>query len=207
MLKVGITGGIGSGKTTVCKLFAVFGVPVYYADERAKAITTSNTSVKARIIEAFGAESYLPDGSYNRPYISGLVFKDAEKLALLNSIIHPAVIEDGIEWQKQHSQQAYILKEAALLFESGSYRDLDKIIFVAAPESIRIQRVMTRDHLSEAEVEYRIQKQMPDEEKRTKSDFLILNDGTTSLIRQVKTLHRSLCAYSRWMEIGNRLIG
>lgn len=203
MLKVGITGGIGSGKTTVCKLFAVFGVPVYYADERAKAMTTSNASVKARIVAAFGVESYLPDGSYNRPYISGLVFKNTEKLALLNSIIHPAVIDDGIEWQKQHSHLPYILKEAALLFESGTYRDLDKIIFVSAPESLKIQRVMNRDHLSEAQVKDRIQKQMPDQEKRSKSDFLILNDGTTSLIRQVKTLHRSLCAYDRWKEWGN----
>lgn len=202
MLKVGITGGIGSGKTTVCRLFALMGVPVYNADERARSITIENTLVKTQITEAFGGDSYLPDGSYNRPYISEIVFKDSTKLAILNSIIHPAVREDGRKWQDQYSQHPYILKEAALLFESGSYRDLDKIIFVSAPESIRVQRVMSRDNTSESAVKDRIQKQMPDDEKRSKSDFVILNDGTTSLIRQVKTLHRSLCAYSRWMDIG-----
>lgn len=200
MLKIGITGGIGSGKTTVCKLFALFGVPVYYADERAKAITTENQSLKQQIIEAFGPNSYLSDGTYNRPYISGIVFKDATKLVLLNSIIHPAVHMDAKEWQEKNSRFPYSLKEAALLFESGSNQDLDMIIFVSAPESLRIQRVMSRDHLSESEIRQRIQKQMPDDEKRSKSDFVILNDESTSLIRQVKTLHRSFCAYARWRE-------
>jgi dephospho-CoA kinase len=202
MLKIGITGGIGSGKTTVCKLFELLGVPVYYADERAKVITTENQKLKKEIIAVFGPNSYLGDGSYNRPYISGIVFKDSSKLALLNSIIHPAVRLDGNEWQEKHSKYPYTLKEAALLFESGSNQDLDKIIFVAAPESMRIQRVIARDHLSETEIRQRIQKQMPDDEKRSKSDFVILNDGSTSLIRQVKILHRSLSAYSRWMNIG-----
>lgn len=206
MLKIGITGGIGSGKTTVCRLFALFGVPVYFADDRAKTIITENQLLKQQIIQAFGPNSYLKNGTYNRPYISGMVFKDASKLQLLNSIIHPAVRQDGLEWQKRHSDYPYTIKEAALLFESGSYRDLDKIIFVSSPVSMRIHRVMSRDLISESAVKDRIQKQMPDEEKRSKSDFVILNDGSTSLIRQVKTLHRSLSAYSGWKESVNRKI-
>ena len=202
MLKIGITGGIGSGKTTVSKIFELLGVPVYNADERAKAITTGNQFVKQQIIESFGPNSYLSDGSYNRTYIAGIVFKDTSKLEILNSIIHPAVRKDGHEWQEKHSHFPYTLKEAALLFESGSYKDLDKIIFVSAPESLRIQRVMSRDNLNEEDIRHRILKQMPDNEKRAKSDFLILNDGTTSLFRQIKTLHRSLLAYSRWKFIG-----
>src|SRR5690606_1565714 len=130
-------------KTTVCRLFALFGVPVYNADDRAKAITTENHILKQQIIESFGHNSYLSDGTYNRPYISGIVFRDANKLQLLNSIIHPAVRQDGHEWQERHSDFLYTIKEAALLFESGSHLDLDKIIFVAAPEPLRIQRVVS----------------------------------------------------------------
>lgn len=194
LLKVGITGGIGSGKTTVCKVFETLGIPVYYADGKAKQLMVSDPRLVAGIKALFGPGSYLRDGALNRPFIAGLVFNNDEKLKQLNALVHPAVAEDAGRWHHAQENVPYTLKEAALLFESGSYKQLDKLITVSAPEELRIQRVMERDHVSAEEVRARMNKQMPEEEKVKRSDFVIYNDGEHSLIRQVLDIHRALLA-------------
>lgn len=188
-LKVGITGGIGSGKTTVCKIFETLGIPVYYADDRAKALMVENKDLIVRIKHIFGDNAYTPEGELNRSYISQVAFTNPEKLKELNAAVHPAVLEDGIIWHESQKDTPYTLKEAALLFESGSYIALDKIITVTAPEDVRIERVMKRNNLSREEVEARIAKQMPESEKVQRSDFVINNDGEHALIPQVLEIH------------------
>jgi dephospho-CoA kinase len=191
MFLVGITGGIGSGKTTVCKIFEVLGVPVYYADERAKWLLNNDTTVKEKVVALLGNDAYS-NGELNRPLIAEKVFADKDLLEQYNAIVHPAVAEDTLSWNSQHLDEPYVLKEAALLVETGSYLNLDKLIVVTAPENIRIERVMQRDGLSEAAVMARIKNQMPESEKVKLADFVILNDGTQSLIEQVKNIHQEI---------------
>lgn len=191
-LKVGVTGGIGSGKTTVCKIFEFLGIPVYYADDRAKALMSEDSKVIKAIRSLFGPEAYQRNGNLNRNYIAAIVFEDKEKLAALNSIVHPAVFADGEEWNKLQSNTPYTIKEAALLFESGGYKTLDKVITVTAPKEVRIKRVMSRDGLSRSAVLSRIKNQMPDEEKKRLADFIIYNGGNHSLIQQVWQIHQKL---------------
>ena len=166
MLKIGITGGIGSGKTTVCRLFKAFGIPVYDADSRAKALMATNEGLKMEIVRAFGAASYLADGSLNRIHLSELVFKNSEKLQVLNSLVHPVVAQDALDWHVVQQNAPYTLREAALLIESGSYRQLDYLVLVTAPLELRLERVMQRDSTTAAEVQARIAKQLSDDEKR-----------------------------------------
>ena len=192
MLHVGITGGIGSGKTTVCKIFEVLGIPVYYADERAKWLMVNDSKLIRRLKNAFGDEVYAKDGSLNRQYLANIVFKDRAKLEILNGIVHPAVHLDGIKWNQEQQGVPFTLKEAALLFESGSYKHLDKMITVTAPEAIRIQRVVARDQTDKASVKARMDKQLPEAEKVNLSDFVINNDGTQSLILQVLDIYSIL---------------
>ncbi|NUO00068.1 MAG: dephospho-CoA kinase [Saprospiraceae bacterium] len=192
MLKVGITGGIGSGKTTVCKIFEALEVPVYYADDRAKWLMTHDPELIAGIKAAFGPDAYSPEGQLNRPYLSKVVFENNEKLAQLNALVHPAVFRDGSQWHQAQTGVPYTLREAALLFESGSYRAIDKMIVVTAPLALRINRVMERDKVSEAAVLARIEKQWPEEEKVKRADFVIVNDGERLLVPQVLEIHRAL---------------
>jgi len=192
MQHLGITGGIGSGKTTVCKIFETLGIPVYYADERAKYLMSHDPVLIAGIIELFGAESFLEPHLLNRAHIAQVAFNDKEKLNQLNALVHPAVAQDGLNWQAAQHNAPYTLKEAALLFESGSYRTLDKIIVVAAPIELRIQRVMTRDGAKREEVEARISKQMPEAEKVSLADFVVNNDGVHALIPQVMAIHAKI---------------
>jgi dephospho-CoA kinase len=189
MQHLGITGGIGSGKTTVCKIFETLGIPVYYADDRAKYLMSHDPVLIARIIELFGSEAFLEPHLLNRAHIAQVAFNDKEKLNQLNALVHPAVAQDGLNWQAAQHNVPYTLKEAALLFESGSYRTLDKIIVVAAPLELRIQRVMARDEAKREEVEARISKQMPEAEKVKLADFVINNDGKSPLISQVMAIH------------------
>lgn len=182
-LKIGLTGGIGSGKTTVAKLFEKLGVPVYYSDVETRRIINTNPQIKANIIKHFGEESYI-NGELNRKYIGGIVFLDSSKLQLLNDLTHPAVAEDVKNWFAKQTTP-YAIEETAIIFETGIEKNFDYIIGVTAPEEIRIKRVMTRDNLSEAEVKHRINKQMSDSEKMKRCDFVILNDGTSSLESQV----------------------
>lgn len=191
-LKVGITGGIGSGKSTVCRIFENFSVPVYYADERAKWLMVNDPALVAAIRDTFGGEAYLPDGTLNRAYLASVVFGDSEKLARLNALVHPAVWRDGERWNAKHSGVPYTLKEAALLFESSGHQLLDRVITVYAPTELRIKRVMRRDGVSRSDVEARMRRQMPDEEKVKRADFVIYNDGSRLLIPQVWVIHQRL---------------
>ncbi|WP_294347090.1 dephospho-CoA kinase [Sphingobacterium sp.] len=187
-MKIGITGGIGSGKTFICKLFKAMAVPVYNADEEAKKLMNTDIRIKERLIAEFGAETY-PDGKLDRAFLAQRIFSDSAKLELVNGIIHPIVIQEAKEWAAQQKSR-YTLKEAALLFESGSYKDLDYTILVTAPLSVRVQRVIKRDKVTEGQVMERINKQLADEEKLKLADFVIVNDGTTPLLPQVWNLHQ-----------------
>ena len=192
-LKIGITGGIGSGKTTVCRIFEALGIPVYYADSRAKWLMVNDTDLVNSIIDLFGKQAYLDDGGLNRAYIAQLVFNDQSLLSQLNALVHPAVAHDTLRWNEEQIDVPYTLKEAALLFESGSHLRLDKVIAVSAPEKLRINRVMQRDQISEAQVRSRMDKQMPEAEKIAMADYIIYNDGEQSLVSQVIEIHHLLC--------------
>ena len=190
MLRVGLTGGIGSGKTTVAKIFEVLGIPVYYADEETKRLMNTDPVIRRNIVKEFGDRAYNDHG-LDRSYLASVVFNDKEKLALLNSLTHPATIEHANKWmQQQHSP--YIIKEAALIFESGSNKHLDYVIGVSAPEEIRIRRVMERDGVSEEQVRSRMARQMNEEEKIALCDFVVVNDEREFLITQVLSLHAEL---------------
>lgn len=191
MFIVGITGGIGSGKTTVCKIFEVFGVPVYYADERAKWLLNNDNLIKESVISLLGSDAYL-NGLLNRVYIANKVFNDSTLLEAYNNIIHPAVAEDTLIFSSKYLDKPYILKEAALLVETGSYLTLDKLIVVTSSLQERINRVIQRDNVTEKEVLVRIKNQLPEEEKLKVADYIIVNDGNSSLIEQVKAIHQEL---------------
>jgi dephospho-CoA kinase len=191
MLKLGITGGIGSGKTTVCKIFERLNVPVYYADERAKWLVSNHQNLKKEIIHHFGESSFI-DGLYNRSYIADIVFKNKEKLNLLNQIIHPYVFEDWNKFCLSHSEKPLIIKEAAIMLETESKNTVDKITLVYSPKELRIQRIIKRDHLTENQVLGRMAMQMQDEEKLKLADYVIYNDEQHSLIEQVYELHHKL---------------
>ncbi len=191
MWKIGITGGIGSGKSTVCQVFEWLGIPVYYADVRAKWLMQYDAELRQAIMQLLGQDAYLPDGSLNRPYIAGVVFRDADTLQRLNQLVHPAVHRDAEQWcLAQHAP--YTLREAALLYESGGYRLMDKMIVVTAPEELRIQRVMARDGASREAVLARMAQQWPEAQKAALADYLIRNDGQALLLPQVLALHQVL---------------
>jgi dephospho-CoA kinase len=189
---VGITGGIGSGKSTVAKIFSILGIPVYFADDRAKWLMANNQELKKQIRETFGQESYLKDGSVNRTFLASEVFSDDIKVKKINALVHPVVKRDFETWVKQQ-KSPYVLKEAALLFETGSYKDLDKTINVSAPLKIRITRIVLRDpYRSEQQIHDIIDKQLPDEEKNKLADFVIKNSDNKHLIPQVLKIHQEL---------------
>ncbi|MBK6339292.1 MAG: dephospho-CoA kinase [Bacteroidetes bacterium] len=191
MLRIGITGGIGSGKTTVCAIFSTLGIPIYNSDERAKKIMVENQSVVNKLKAQFGSTIYFEDGSINRVLLSQIVFNDKEQLTKLNEIVHPAVFEDMIKWYAQNQNHKYVLQEAAIMYESGSYKMLDKTILVYADQEIRIERVMKRDKVDRIAVLARMDKQMPESEKLKLADFVIYNNGE-SLIDQVMKLHHTI---------------
>ncbi|NQX52618.1 dephospho-CoA kinase [Pedobacter panaciterrae] len=191
MLKVGITGGIGSGKTTICKIFETLGVSVFYADTVAKEIMVNDAILIQGVKDTFGKESYLPGDILNNKHIAGIVFNDAGELAKLNALVHPAVFRAFDNWVNQLPEKVpYILKEAALLFESGSYRMCDKNILVTAPLELKLDRVMKRDRVTADQVKARMDKQFTDEKKIQMADYLINNNETDSLINQVMGLHQ-----------------
>lgn len=193
-LRVGITGGIGSGKSTICRIFESLGVPVYDADYWAKWLLNHNSALKSAVVKIFGPEAYDADGNYNRPWVAQQAFNNPEKLAALNAVAHPAVEEHARNWHEAKTRDGhpYTLKEAALMIESGSYKHLDFLIVVSAPEAVRIERVVKRDGVSEAQVRARMRHQLPEAEKLALADFVILNDGQNSLIRQVFKTHQAL---------------
>jgi dephospho-CoA kinase len=191
-LKVGITGGIGSGKTTVCKIFEKLGIPVYYADERAKFLMTNSQEIIDTVKKIFGKEAYLESGELNRPHIAKLAFSNPDLLSKLNQTVHPAVHADGKSWHETQKDVPYTLNEAALMVESGGHKRMDKLIVVVAPEDLRIERVMKRDGVDEKAVRARMDNQLPQEEKEKLADYVINNDGSESLVLQVWKIHADL---------------
>jgi dephospho-CoA kinase len=193
-LRVGITGGMGSGKSTVSEIFKTLGIPVYKADDAAKRLMNEDETVKTALIKYFGEQVYL-DGKLNRQYLAEQVFNNKEKLSFLNSVVHPATINDGQRWMQKQSG-AYAIKEAAIIFESGSQRYLDYIIGVYAPVTLRIFRSKKRDNLTQEEVKARINKQMDDAIKMKLCDIVIINDEQQALLPQVLKLHEALLKMS-----------
>ena len=188
--EIGITGGMGSGKSLVCKIFRSLGVPVYDADSRAKNLMTTDGILVSQIKEEFGILSYHSDGSLDRAYISKLAFEHPGKLKRLNSIVHPRVALDYTQWVDAQHGSAYVLREAALLFEAGLRQVLGKIILVSAPEDLRVRRVLDRDtHRSDTEVRSIMKNQWPEEEKLKLADYVIYNDDNRMVIPQVLHLH------------------
>ena len=190
MLKVGITGGIGSGKTTVCQLFEILGVPVFYADEAARALMDEDQVLVASIKALFGASIYQ-NGKLDRAAVSAAVFGHPEKLAALNALVHPAALAAARRWLEEQ-KTAYAIKEAAIFFEAGTDVDIDLMIGVSAPVEVRIARAMSRSGLTRAEVLGRMARQMDEEEKMSRCDYIINNDDNTALIPQVLRLHEEL---------------
>lgn len=191
MKVIGLTGGIGSGKTTVSQIFALLNIPIYIADEKAKEILASNLEIQRKVISIFG-EKCIQNGIIDRKFIARESFGNADKLKQLNAIIHPAVAEDFRKWKMDHSVSSYVIKEAAILFESGSFVNCDKTILVTAPVETRIQRVISRDKVTKVEVEARIKNQWSEEKKKELADFIINNNEGNSLIAQVMKVHEIL---------------
>lgn len=194
MIKVGLTGGIGSGKTTVAKVFETLGTPVYYADDRARYLMNTNDELKTSLIQHFGNDVYK-NGELDRKHLASIVFNNKEKLELLNSLTHPVTIRDAEEWMNRQSAP-YAIKEAALLFESGAAEKLDYIIGVYAPQHIRVKRVMDRDNLPAEEVMKRISRQIDEEMKMKLCNFVITNNDQQLVIPQVLELHKKFACES-----------
>ncbi|WP_303309604.1 dephospho-CoA kinase [Hymenobacter sp. BT730] len=192
MRRIGITGGIGSGKSVVCRLFQVLGTPVYDSDARAKWVMAHDTELRTELIAAFGHGTFTADGQLDRTYLARRVFNDPEQLAALNALVHPHVGRDFEQWvlQQQKHQPPYILKEAALLFESGAHRQLNQIITVFAPPEVRHARVLRRDpHRTPDDILNIMGKQLSEEEKLRRADFVVYNDDIQLVIPQVLALH------------------
>ncbi|MEB2784573.1 dephospho-CoA kinase [Algoriphagus persicinus] len=189
---VGITGGIGSGKTTVAKIFSILGIPIYAADDRAKWLMANDDVLKTQIKEFFGDESYLADGNLNRSFLANTVFSDPKKVKTINTLVHPAVGKDFSDWSSQQTSP-YVLKEAALIFETGGNKTLDFVINVSSPLKVRVARTLMRDPFrSEEQVNQIIDQQLPDEQKNELADFVIKNTDNKLLIPQVLHIHQQL---------------
>ena len=187
MKVVGLTGGIGSGKSTIARLFAALGIAVYDSDTEAKKLINASAEIKKRIVEVFGAEAYA-EGGYNRAYMADIVFRNPDKLAVLNSIVHPVLADYFNQWVALQTSP-YVIKEAAILFESGSYKNCDFIITVTAPETLRISRCMSRDGSTEAQVRARMAQQWTDAQRSALSDAVIENINLEETEKRVKELN------------------
>jgi dephospho-CoA kinase len=194
MHKIGITGGIGAGKSTVTRIFEILDVPVYNADQRAKALMTHSKPIREQIIRLLGPQAYKADQNLNTEWIARVVFNDRWQLSRLNGIVHPAVEVDYDEWHNGHAGVAYTVKEAALIFDAGSYLTLDATIVVVADEDLRIGRVMKRDLITSEAIKARIEQQWPESRRIQMADFIIDNNGMIPLIPQVLEIHRELTA-------------
>ena len=200
VLKVGLTGGIGSGKSTVAQIFEVLGIPVYYADMAAKKIMNEDEDLRSAITNIFGEPAYT-NNILDRKYISSIVFSDPAKLEQLNALVHPATKKDGEAWMQQQTSP-YAIHEAALIFEAKVSDRLDFVIGVSSPIELRIKRAMERDKVSREEVLKRMDQQLDEEVKMSKCDFLLLNDEQQLLIPQVLELHEKLIALSKQKNDG-----
>ena len=193
MLKIGITGGIGSGKSTVCRVFSVMGIPVFEADKVARKLMDTDEEIHEKLVRLFGAAVYLPDQTVNRKYLAGIVFKDPSLLAKLNEIIHPVVRKTFFDWCERQ-KSPYIIHEAAILFESGFYKMMDKTITVVTSEDERIHRVMKRDGITMELVKERIKNQWSDEERMKLADFVIGNNDDQLIIPQIIEIDKKIKA-------------
>lgn len=191
MLKLGLTGGIGSGKSTVAQLFELLNIPVYCADIESKKLTATSPEIKTKLIDVFGEEIYK-DGELNKPLLASHIFNDKEKLEIVNNIIHPEVVKDFEKWVDKHSTYPIVAHEAAILFESGLNKIMDKVVLVYAPLETRVERVMKRDKVSREMVIQRMNNQMSEEDKLKLSDFVIVNDDSQSLISQTLDILKDL---------------
>ena len=195
MLKIGLTGGIGSGKSTVAKVFEVLGIPVYYADEVAKRLMNEDESLREKIKKKFGTAVYS-NGLLNKKQLAQIVFTSPEKLALLNSLVHPLTLEDAERWMNEQSAN-YCIKEAALIFESAAHEQIDYVIGISAPTALRIQRTMQRDGITKEAVIARMNTQLDETIKMKLCNFVIVNDEQNLILPQVLALHNQLITLSK----------
>jgi len=194
-LLIGVTGGIGSGKSVVCEIFRILGAPVYDADSRAKFLQNNDPQLSREIIGLLGKEAYV-DNKLNNKWIASSVFKDPDLLKNLNKLVHPRVAQDFADWRNKNKNSPYLVKEAALLFEAGSYKQLDKLVVVTAPEELRIKRVLSRDsHRTEEQVKNIIKMQWPEDRKTALADFVINNDERELVLPQVLDLHKRFAGF------------
>ncbi|CAN5468663.1 dephospho-CoA kinase [soil metagenome] len=196
MYRVGITGGIGAGKSIVCTIFSTLGIPIYNADAAARRLMQEDVELKSELVKLFGKDAFDAAGNLNRTLIAKQVFNNEPLLLSLNAVVHPAVARDYARWESQHTTAPYTLREAAILFESGTNIDLNHIILVDAPEEIRIQRVKERDQRSEEEIKAIISRQWTSEKKKSLSDDCIINDDQHLVIPQVLSIHEKLISAS-----------
>lgn len=191
MLKIGITGGIGVGKTIVTRMFAILGVPVYDADTRAKWVMHHNQALRQELQQAYGPDTFTSEGELNRPYLASVVFNDPQRLEQLNALVHPHVRDDFETWVTAQKNAPYVLKEAALMYESEAWKQMDEIIAVYAPMEVRLKRLLQRDtHRTEGDIRSIIAKQLSEEEKMRRAEHIIYNDDAQLLIPQVLKLHK-----------------
>ena len=194
MFSVGITGGIGSGKSTVCGIFSRLGIPVFNADQESKNLLDSDPALRKLIRQNFGKSIYKASGAVDRKKLAAIVFADPARLNLLNSLVHPAVKRRFSAWVSEQTNVPYVIKEAAILFESGSWKDVDHVVTVLSPRELRISRVMQRDGIARSLVEERMSHQMSEEEKVKRSGSVIYNDEKKMVLPQVLKLHREFFA-------------
>lgn len=195
--KVGLTGGIGSGKTFCADIFREIGIPVYESDSEAKKLMISDSSIQNGLINLFGKEVYHEDGSLNRKLLGSKIFQDESLRESVNQIVHPAVRNDFSKWAEEQTKAPYVIQESALLYEIGAEKFFDAMIVVDAPIDIRIERVMARDQITREEVLHRIKSQMPASEKKVKADYIIVNDHDTPLIRQIIEAHLAISSLTQ----------
>ena len=200
VLRVGLTGGIGSGKSTIAQIFEVLGIPVYYADISAKKLMNENADLRSSITNIFGEQAYT-NNILDRKYISSIVFSDPAKLQQLNALVHPATKKDGEAWMQEQTSP-YAIHEAALIFEAKVSDRLDLVIGVSSPIELRIKRAMERDKVSREEVLKRMEQQLDEEVKMSKCDFVLINDEQQLLIPQVLVLHEKLVGLSKQKNDG-----
>lgn len=192
MLKVGVTGGIGSGKSVVCDIFKHLGIPVFNADIEAKKIMISNVKVIDEIKQNFGSDIYTEDSVLDKKKLAKIIFNNNQALNKINSIVHPAVKNEFDAWCIKHKNYSYVIEEAAILFESGAYKNMDKVINVTSPLELRLKRVVQRDKVKKEDVEARIAAQMNDDERNRRSDYIVYNDENQLLIPQILKIHALL---------------
>ena len=192
MLKVGITGGMGSGKSTVCNILKNLGVPVFSSDDVGKMLLNNDDYLKSQIKKKFDSDMYTSSGTIDRERMARLVFNDPNELKKLNELVHPRVKAEFDSWCKKNEKKPYVVKEAAILFETGQHKELDKMVTVFCPKEERIRRIIKRDEVTKESVEKRMLHQYSDAERNALADFIIMNDGNEELLPQVMELHELL---------------